>query len=54
MKISRNFQSVVTSMLTRFPVAKMSKAQRGRERNMDAVMEISVAHSQPPLSSDEN
>ena len=36
--------------LTRFPVAKMPKAQWDRERNMDAIMEISFAWTTiPPL-----
>ena len=35
--------------LTRFPFAKMFKAQWGEDRNMDAIMEISVAHGRPYL-----
>ena len=35
--------------LRRFPVATMPKAQRGRDRDMDTVMENPVAHGQPTL-----
>ena len=40
--------------LTRFPVAKMSKAQLGRDRKIDVIMEIPVAHGQTPLFDSEN
>ena len=40
--------------LTRFPVAKMFKAQWGRDANMDAIMEISASHGQPALVYSEN
>ena len=40
--------------LTRFAVVKMFKAQWGRDRNMDTIMEISVAHRQPPFPYSEN
>ena len=53
-KIRRNFQSVFTSMVDALPVPKMSKAKWDRDRNMDAIMEIYVAHSQPPLLYSEN
>ena len=35
--------------LTCFPVANVSKAQWDRDRNMDAIMENSVAHGQNHL-----
>ena len=35
--------------MARFPVAKMSKAQWGRDRNKDTITEIFVARGQPPL-----
>ena len=37
-----------------FPVGKMSKAQWGRIRDMDAIMEISVVHGQTYLLYSEN
>ena len=36
------------------PVAKMSKAQQDRDRNMDTIMVISVVHGQPLLLYSEN
>ena len=35
--------------LTFSPVAKMSKAQWYRDRNMDTIMEVSVVHGQAPF-----
>ena len=35
--------------LTSFPVAKMSKVEWERDRNMNTIIEISVAHGQSPL-----
>ena len=44
----RDFYSYSSLSLTSFPVAKMSKAQWDRDRNMvDIIMEICVAHGQP-------
>ena len=40
--------------LTSFSVPKMSKAKYGKDRNINAIMQISVAHSQPPLLCSEN
>ena len=40
--------------LTHFSVAKMSKPQWGTDRNMDAIMEISVSHGRRPLLYNEN
>ena len=40
--------------LTCFPVAKMPKAQWDRDRNMDTIMEIFVAHGQSLLLYSEN
>ena len=40
--------------LTCFPVAKMPKAQWDRNRNMDTIIEISVAHGPPLLLYSEN
>ena len=40
--------------LTCFPAAKMPKAKCGRDRTMDTIMEISVAHGQPLLLHSEN
>ena len=36
--------SYLPPWLTRFPVAKMSKAQLDRDINMDTIMEISVVY----------
>ena len=50
MKMSENFRdfySYSSLSLTSFPVAKMPKAQWDRDRNMDTIMEIYVAHGQP-------
>ena len=40
--------------LTRFPFANMSKAQLGRDRNINAIIAISVAHGQLPLLNSDN
>ena len=40
--------------LTCFPVAKMSKVQWNKDRNMDTIMEISVVHGEPFLLYIEN
>ena len=40
--------------LTFFPVAKMSKAQWDRDRNIDTITEIAVVHGQPLLLYGEN
>ena len=42
------------SVFTRFPVGNMSKTQWGRDGNINAILEISVAHGQPPLLYTEN
>ena len=57
MKTRRDFQSILIPVqdfsslpwLVCFPVAKMSKAQRSRDRNMDTIMDISTTQGQPPL-----
>ena len=55
MKNGRDFRFVFAPpWLTCFPVAKMFKAQWGKDRNFDTIMEISVAHDQPPLLYNEN
>ena len=54
MKIRGDFQSVSSPWLTCFPIAKMSKPQWDRDRNMAVIMDISVAHDQPPLLYNEN
>ena len=54
MKIRWNFQSVFTSMVDAFPSWKMFKAQWARDKNMDTIIEISVAHGQPSLLYSEN
>ena len=41
-------------MIDLFPVGKMSQAQWDRDRNLDTIMEISVAHGQPLLLYREN
>ena len=40
--------------LTRFPVAKMSKLERGRNKNMDIIIEFPLAHGHLPLLYSEN
>ena len=40
--------------LTCFPFAKMPKAQWDRNKNMDTIIEVSVAHVQPLLLFSEN
>ena len=54
MKIQRDFSPYSPPWLTFFPVAKMIKAQWGRDSNTNAIMEISVAYGQPPLLYSEN
>ena len=54
MKIQRDFSLYSPPWLTCFPVAKMIKAQWGRDRNTNTIMEISVAYGQPPLLYSEN
>ena len=51
-KINALFRSKIPyspPQLTGFPVAKMSEAQWVRDRNMNTIMDISVAYDQPPL-----
>ena len=54
MTIPRDFQSIFSTMVDIFPVAKMFKVQRKRDRNMDTITQISVADDQPLLLYSEN
>ena len=49
MKNCRYFQSVFTSMIDVFSNCKDVNAKWEKDRNKDAVMEISIAHGPPPL-----
>ena len=54
MKTHRDFQSVFTSMVDAFSNCKVVQSAMGRNRNIDTIMDISVAHGQPPLFYSEN
>ena len=53
-KIAGIFSSNLPPWLTRFLVAKMSKAQWSRDTNIETIMHISIAHGQLLLLYSEN